>query len=218
MRVFLELYNYRNQVKRQAAELERALEAPLQATRLAEERALEVEAQNALLDQFARVALHDLQAPLRSVISFSAMVADRLGDGLDEETAKYLGYLGAAGTRMSALISDLLDHARLGRQTTAAVEVELAAVLEDVRNDLRTVLETSGGRIEVSELPTVVGHRPQLYRLFLNLIGNGLKYNRSETPCVTVSSERRADGWELRFQDNGLVGRPKSFNQKMFGV
>ena len=194
VQVFLELYRYQKELEEKNAALEQ---------------------QNELLRLFAGAASHDLRAPLRTITSFSQMLATSLGDSLDPTPARYLEFLLKAGTRMQALIDDLLEYARLGHHSEPPARVPLADVLRDAREDLTTQLDETGASLVVGELPEVVGHPHQLRRLFENLIVNSLKYRSEAAPAVEISCQRSESVWVIRVQDNGLGIEPR-FQQQIF--
>ena len=171
---------------------------------------------NTQLEQFAFVASHDLKEPLRMVNSYSTVLAERLGDeALDPTSHLALGYIVEGSDRMQTLIRDLLAFSRAGREDAEHEAVDLGAVLGDVRSDLAAVIEERAAILDVGELPTVWGLRSAIHQLFLNLVSNGLKFNRSEPPEVTVTATEEPNGWAIAVVDNG-VGIDEADHDKIF--
>ena len=142
------------------------------AQRELEDRARELARSNADLEQFAYVASHDLQEPLRAVVSYLQLLERRYSGQLDERAQRYIGHAVDGGRRMQTLISDLLTYSRVGRRGLAMVPVDLEALLARVEASLRVAVEESGASISHDPLPTVVGDSTQLTQLFQNLLGS----------------------------------------------
>jgi signal transduction histidine kinase len=166
----------------------------------------DLERSNAELEQFAYVASHDLQEPLRKVASFTQMLARRYEGKLDERADQYIGFAVDGAKRMQELINDLLAFSRVGRLSTeAAAEVDTADLVARAETTLAARLEESGGRVVVEgELPVVRGEAGLLALVFVNLIGNGLKFRGPEPPLVRVSAHRDGDFWRFTVADNGI--------------
>src|SRR6202012_5538309 len=142
-----------------------------------EEQALELTRSNAELEQFAYVASHDLQEPLRKIASFCQALKTRYGDQLDERGEQYIDFAVDGAKRMQVLINDLLTFSRVGRGGREQQNVSLAQIAVEAQSALAGALEQSGGRVEIGELPCVRGDAPLLRSLFQNLIANGLKFH-----------------------------------------
>lgn len=186
-----------------------AMLAEVEERRRAEEReaaaARELRRSNAELEQFAYVASHDLQEPLRKIQAFGDLLGTKHGAALPAEGQGYVGKMKSSAGRMSRLIDDLLSFSRVSTHTKPFTRVSLATTVEEVVDDLELRAEKVGGRIEVGELPEVDGDPIQMRQLFQNLIGNALKFHRPDVPpVVRVSAERGADGWVLAVADNGI--------------
>jgi signal transduction histidine kinase len=170
----------------------------------------ELQRSNAELEQFAYVASHDLQEPLRKVASFTQMLQRRYEGQLDERADQYIGFAVDGAKRMQELINDLLAFSRVGRFGEAQAEVAVAALVEQARTALAGRLEESGGRIDVvGELPVVRGEPSLLALVFQNLMGNGLKFHGDEPPVVRVSVERDGSDWAFTIADNGIGIEPE---------
>ncbi|WP_119727380.1 sensor histidine kinase [Thermomonospora amylolytica] len=179
---------------------------------LAAEQAAELRRSNAELEQFAYVASHDLQEPLRKVASFCQMIERRYGDKLDERGRRYIDFAVDGAKRMQALISDLLMFSRVGRSERPMEPVDLNRTLERTRHDLGHAIEETGARIEADELPVVTGDRTLLAMLLQNLVGNAIKFHGDEPPRVRLAVRRSAehpDMWEFACSDNGIGIDPK---------
>ncbi len=158
-----------------------------QAKEALERHARDLARSNEELEQFAYVASHDLQEPLRKIRAFGALLADEKSESLDDEGRQYIDFMTDAAARMQTLVSDLLA---LSRVTTAARPFEdlaLGEVFDTVLSDLSVALQEADGRVDVAAAPTVEADRTQMEQLFRNLIGNALKFRRpGVAPRVTV--------------------------------
>jgi PAS domain S-box-containing protein len=141
-----------------------------------------LERRNRALRDFAYIASHDLQEPLRKIRAFSNLVLDDYGEALDETGADYLDRMQDAAERMSQLINDLLVYSRITTQAQPFESVDLTEIAENVRRDLDLQVADVGGTVEIGDLPTVEADPTQIRQLLQNLIGNGLKFHKPETP------------------------------------
>ena len=181
-------------------------------------QAEELTRSNRDLEQFAYVASHDLQEPLRKVASFCQLLQRRYSGQLDERADQYIAFAVDGAQRMQRLINDLLAFSRIGRLTAGFTEVDLNKVLGDVQSQLDARAEDDGAEISWSELPTVEGEEPLLTTLFVNLIGNSLKFRRPDVPpVVRVTAEREGDEWHINVRDNG-IGIEAEFADKVFVI
>jgi len=169
------------------------------------------------LEQFAYVASHDLQEPLRKVASFCQLLQRRYAGQLDERADQYIAFAVDGAQRMQRLINDLLAFSRIGRITAGFTEVDLGRVLADVSSQLES-RAGEDAEISWSDLPTVEGEEPLITTLFVNLIGNSLKFRRPEVPPVVRISARREEGeWVITVRDNG-IGIEAEFADKVFVI
>jgi light-regulated signal transduction histidine kinase (bacteriophytochrome) len=170
---------------------------------------------NGELEQFAYVASHDLQEPLRMVASYLQLIERRYQDQLDKDGVEFIGYAVDGAKRMQSLINDLLLFARIGTKGNAFAAVDCNAVMAKVLHDLHLAIEESGANVVLGELPAVQGDDVLLAQLFRNLLGNALKF-RSEAPPQVEVRARRADAeqsWEFVVRDNGIGIEPRYFDQ-----
>jgi signal transduction histidine kinase len=188
------------------------------------EQALELQRSNAELEQFAYVASHDLQEPLRKVASFCQLIEKRYGDQLDERGVEYIQFAVDGATRMQVLINDLLTFSRVGRLNTRLAEVDVDTTVDAALANLEAALEESGAQIvrPNEPLPRLMADPTLLTMLWQNLIGNAVKFRRADvTPRVVItceqSVERFGNGWLFSLSDNG-IGIAPEFADKVFVI
>jgi signal transduction histidine kinase len=187
--------------------------AELDALRVAE---ADLRRSNAELEQFAYVASHDLQEPLRKVASFCQLLQQRYGGQLDERADQYIGFAVDGARRMQDLINDLLAFSRVGRMEQPHVDVDCGVIVERVRGDLSRTIEESGATVEVEgTLPTVHGDAGLLRLVFQNLLANAIKFRGQAAPRVTLSAEADGDFWRFRCADNG-IGIDPEYAERIF--
>lgn len=171
-------------------------------------------ASNEELQRFAYVASHDLQEPLRSIVSFSQLVDRRYRGRLDTDADEYLGYIVEGGRRMQALIQDLLLVSRVDTGARPLEPVDAGTVVTSVLRTLGVSRSEEGDTVEVDPLPVVMADPSQLELVFLNLIGNALKYRRSDVPArIRVRADREGSFWRFSVQDNGIGIDPAYFDR-----
>jgi len=182
------------------------------------ERTRQLERENAELAQFAYVAAHDLQEPLRKVASFCTLLARRYEGRLDDQADVYISYAVDGATRMQQLVNDLLMFCRMGETQEETVEVDCNAVVDRVRRDLAAAIEESGADVVVTgPLPTVLGEETRVAQLFGNVIGNAVKFHGTEPPLVSVSAARDGAEWRFSVADNGIGIEPQ-YCDRVFAV
>jgi signal transduction histidine kinase len=198
------------------------LDASRAAKTALDDQAEELRRSNAELEQFAYVASHDLQEPLRKVASFCQLLEKRYGDQLDERGTEYIGFAVDGAKRMQALINDLLTFSRVGRLNATHTEVDLEETLQIALGNLSTAIEEAGAEIKrpPQSLPTVDGDPTLLTMLWQNLIGNAVKFRRDGVaPRLVIELERgtdaQADDWLFSVSDNG-IGIAPEFADKVF--
>ncbi|MCA9547242.1 MAG: hypothetical protein KC613_22725 [Myxococcales bacterium] len=205
-------------------ELQRSLEEKVEARTEAlrrevaarEEQARVLQRSNAELERFAYVASHDLQEPLRTITSFTQLIDQRLGPELDPKSRRYFGFVVDASTRMSRLISDLLQYARVGSTALAVGPVDLDEVMGEVQDDLRGILGAASARLEVGALGVVSADRALIQQCMQNLVQNAVKFRREEPPVVRVWAEQVEDELvAIHVADNGIGIEPR-FQDRIF--
>ncbi|MBI5858716.1 MAG: PAS domain S-box protein [Sphingobacteriales bacterium] len=183
--------------------------------KLAEEEILQL---NRNLDQFANITAHDLQEPIRMVSGFLGLLDKKYTDVIDEQGKSYIYRAKDGADRMSILIRDLLEYSRSGNKAAKKEPVNLNQVMDLVNKDMSIVMTDTSAKLHVPpSLPTVTGTQSALYRLFLNLISNGIKFRKKDTaPEVWLTAKENHDCWEFTLQDNGIgvkeEDQPKLFN------
>src|ERR1700681_454351 len=165
---------------------------------------------NAALEQFAYVASHDLQEPLRTMSAFGQLLTKQYEGKLDSEADKFLAFIMDASQRMSDLVRDLLDYARAATEEDRPSSVALDEDLEAALTHLTQAVEESGASITHDPMPTIQVDRGQMVRLFQNLIGNALKYRKpNQPPKIHVSAEQTGREWVITIEDNGIGFDPQ---------
>ncbi len=181
------------------------------------EQARKLADSNRELEQFAYVASHDLQEPLRKVSSFCQLLAQQYQGRLDGEADQYIGYVVDGAHRMQQLIDGLLTYSRIGRTGEEMTDVDCNEVMRRVRLDLAAAIEETGAQVVADDLPTVRGEPLPLVQLFENLVGNALKFRGREPPRVEVSAAREDGEWQFTVADNGIGIEPQ-YADRIFAV
>jgi PAS domain S-box-containing protein len=179
--------------------------------------AAELERSNRDLEQFAYVASHDLREPLRTVSSFSQLLARRYEGQLGPEADEYIAAIVDGGQRMHALIRDLLDYARLSRRHEPAAPTSMSDALDAALADLRVRIEESQATIERGPLAPVLADPQQMTRLLQNLLSNALKFRGEAAPVVRVAAQRTGDEVVLEVADNG-IGLDQAHADRIFEI
>jgi len=183
--------------------------------RLAEQHR-ELERSNAALDEFASVASHDLQEPVRKILSFGDLLNTSAGPALDGAAREYLARMLGAAARMRTLISDLLLYSQVTTRVQPFARTDLARVAREVIADLETSIAESGGRVEVGELPVIDADALPMRQLLQNLLGNALKYRQKDTPpVVRLSCSNGGQHCMITVSDNG-IGFNEKYASKIF--
>jgi PAS domain S-box-containing protein len=179
---------------------------------------LELNRSNEELSQFAYVASHDLQEPLRMVASFTELLARRYKGKLDSDADEFIGFAVDGARRMQRLIQDLLAYSRVATRGNDLVHTSSEAALRRALMNLRGAIEESGALVTHDPLPTAMADERQLIQVFQNLIGNAIKYQNPGVPRIHISAARNADKkWTFSVQDNGLGIEPQYF-EKIFVI
>lgn len=180
---------------------------------------------NVDLQQFAYVASHDLQTPLRGIAGFAQLLVEDYSEQLDDTASDYLSRITSGTQRMQRLIQDLLQYSRIEIQGQQLKPIQLNQVVDDILVLLQPEIDERNTRITRDQLPTILGDASQLFQLFTNVIGNGIKYNTSKVPEVAIQVEKCDDsqqgagkGWvEITIKDNGIGIEPE-FQGQIFEV
>lgn len=173
----------------------------------------ELERSNQDLEQFAAIAAHDLQEPLRTVGGFAQLVASRYKDKLDPAAAEHLGFMVDGVKQMQDLIRDLLGYSRIGREGRVPEPTDCNAVVDATLKNLTNALQEANALVTRDPLPTVRADSSLLAQLFQNLIGNALKFRGDRPPRVHVAARKEATGWIFSVSDNGIGINPEHFDK-----
>jgi PAS domain S-box-containing protein len=179
-----------------------------------EERARELARSNSDLEQFAYVASHDLQEPLRMVAGYVQLIERRYNDKLDADANEFIGFAVEGAQRMQRLISDLLSYSRVGRRGSELTPIDAEVTFNHALESLRTTIEECSATVTHDPLPkTVWADETQFEQLLQNLVSNALKFKGAESPRVHVSAERRGADWLFSVRDNGIGIDPEYFDR-----
>jgi len=196
------------EVKQKEAELEVT-------TRQLEEQSRDLQRSNTELEQFAYVASHDLQEPLRMVASYCQLLKRRYAGKLDADADDFIGFAVEGANRMQRLINDLLGYSRVGHRGEVFAPLLADDIVKIALGNLQAAIADVGGRVEVGDLPEINGDRTQLVQLFQNLIGNGIKFRRDEAPLVRISAVTEGAFAQFTVEDNG-IGIERDYVEKVF--
>jgi hypothetical protein len=177
----------------------------------------ELQRSNAELEQFAYVASHDLQEPLRMVGSYCQLLQRRYAAKLDQDANEFIDFAVEGAKRMQSLINDLLLYSRVGTKGKEFVSTELDKVLNDALANLTVAVEEAGAVITRDPLPRVKGDGIQLIQLMQNLIGNALKFRRDEPVRIHIGARREGDRWLISVTDNG-IGIDPQYAERIFMI
>ncbi len=156
------------------------------------------------LEQFAYVASHDLQEPLRMVATYTQLLSERYRGKLDANADKYIHYAVDGALRMQTLVQDLLAFSRVGRQGTEPKLTDCNEIVASALKNLQAAIEQSGAQIVCGQLPKVMADGSQFVQLFQNLIGNAIKFHGPKAPLIRVTAEKQAREWTFSVADNGI--------------
>ena len=172
---------------------------------------------NTDLEQFAYIASHDLQEPLRKVASFCGLLQQEYSDQIDDDGKKYLEFAVDGATRMRSLVQDLLMYSKIGSEKNRTRRVDSEAAMNSAIFNLDAAIMESNANITHDALPNVVAEERELSQLFQNLIGNSIKYRTAETPDIHISAVDRNENWQFSISDNGIGVKPE-YRERIFGV
>lgn len=194
-------------------ERKRAEQNLINANKMLDRRADELQASNKELERFAYVASHDLQEPLRMVSSFLHLLEKRMEDKLDETSREYIDFAVDGSERMKKLIQDLLQYSRVGTEKEAIKEVDCNEVMNAVKADLALSVSEANAKLIIHPLPVIKAVYPQMIQLFQNLVANALKYRSEKQPEIEIGCSNNNDQWEFYVRDNGIGIDPKFFDK-----
>jgi light-regulated signal transduction histidine kinase (bacteriophytochrome) len=177
------------------------------------QKAGELARSNSELEQFAYVASHDLQEPLRMVTSYTQLLRKRYSGNFDADANEFMGYIVEGGQRMQALITDLLNLSRVNTARKAFAPVKLEQVLAETLGVLKLRIAESGAVISHGSLPILPGDAGQLGQVLLNLIGNSIKFCGGKAPQVHLSATREGAFWQVTVRDQGIGIEPRFFER-----
>ncbi len=203
--------------KRREEELRRQAELLSQARQQLEQQAAELARSNAELEQFAYVAAHDLQEPLRMVTGYCRLLERRYQGKLDAKAERFIAHAVEGAERMQRMIEGLLEYSRVGTRGGPLTPTDSGAILQQACADLRGRIQAAGARVSWDPLPVVMADATQLLRLLENLIGNALKFRGAEPPRVHVSAHAREGEWLFAVRDNG-IGIPPAERERIFAL
>lgn len=171
---------------------------------------------NEELERFTFIASHDLKEPLRNITSFVNLIQRKLAHTADQDLQEYMGFVTRNTKQLYALVEDILTHSRVRQgEEEDVVQIDVQEVLEEIRSSLSHILEERSAVVEWTAMPAIRGHRSDFYLLLKNLIENGLKYNESPSPRITLMAKLEAAHWCFACRDNGL-GIAPAYHQQIF--
>ena len=168
------------------------------------------------LNQFASIAAHDLQQPLRSISGFLCLLKEKYGDQFDDKATKYIDQATSSAENMSELVRDMLEYSRIETEKVCYKLCDTEVVVADIARSLEQMFEKENVSIIVENLPQIVCDRLKMHRVFYNLIENAIKYRSTDDPVIKVTAEQQEDmTWLFRVSDNG-IGIKKSKHTDVF--
>ena len=172
-------------------------------------KAEELARSNAELEQFAYIASHDLQEPLRMVAVYTELLRERYRGRLDENADKFIGYACEGALRMQTLVQDLLAFSRVGRKASTRGASDCDAAMAEILISMGPALQESGAVVTYAGLPTVWVERSSMTQIFQNLVGNALKFRGKEPPLISIRAEKAGPNWQFSVTDNGIGIAPE---------
>ncbi|MBI5575907.1 MAG: hypothetical protein HY896_06035 [Deltaproteobacteria bacterium] len=205
----------KNKVEAANLELRREVAERKLAEQALKEQRIALERSNEELEQFAYVASHDLQEPLRMVASYTQILARRYQGKLDEDADRYIAFAVDGVKRMQSLIKDVLTYSRVRSQGAEFSMTPFSSVLERAMDNLQAAIRETGAAITVNPLPAIAADATQMVHLFQNLIGNAIKFRSGEPPRIHVTAARNGNHWTFSVSDNG-IGIKQEYHDKIF--
>jgi PAS domain S-box-containing protein len=173
----------------------------------------ELERSNKELEQFAYVASHDLQEPLRMVSSYTQLLARRYQDQLDQDAHEFIGYAVDGAERMQRLINDLLAYSRVGTRGKPFGKTDCQQVVQETLANLQTAIEETDATVTHDPLPTVIADASQLIEVFQNLVSNAIKFHSQALPTIHIGAQRQDGEWVFSVRDNGIGIEPRYYER-----
>ncbi|MCK5265794.1 MAG: HAMP domain-containing protein, partial [Candidatus Thorarchaeota archaeon] len=178
-----------------------------------EERTKELTRSNEALEQFAYIISHDLQEPLRMIVSYLQLIENRYNDQLDADGIEFINFAVDGSKRMQEMIADLLLFSRAGRHSLSEDEIDCNDVLEEVLANLQVSIQESRASVDTQHLPVIMANRGSITMLFQNLISNSIKFKGEESPRIVIKAVEGIDMWEFSVTDNGIGILEKHYNR-----
>ncbi len=180
-------------------------------------RIYQLEQHNKELEQFAYIASHDLQEPLRNINSFIHIFKKKYHGKLDENANQYIEHMVTASTRMQDMIIGLLEYSRTGKSGEKE-QINCNLLMDEIVEDFRVAIRNTDSKIVYKKLPTIKGYKVELRQLFQNLLGNAIKFrNKDKAPEVKITAEAIDNFWRFSFKDNG-IGIDNNYFKEIFIV
>lgn len=222
VKAFLNLFNQKKEIETANQELKKANQVLNE--EIAQRKKIELELKQVMealknsnleLEQFAYIASHDLQEPLRMIASFLGLLSNRYKDKLDSNAFEFIDFAIDGARRMQKMIQDLLEYSRIQTQGKKLKKVNTSQVLSQVMLNMQTYITEKGAIIINDNLPDVKGDESQLVRLFQNLISNAIKFCNDKTPQIFITAKMQNDEWLFSVKDNG-IGIDPEYQEKVF--
>jgi signal transduction histidine kinase len=210
------LLDWRNRLVGQVVLLQDISER-IQAGRTLKRYAEELKRSNQELEQFAYIASHDLQEPLRTIAGYTQLIARRYKGRLDEDADDFINFAVDGATRMQQLINDLLEYSRVETRGKPFDDTDIASILRRVISSLQVAIEEVGAKISYNGVPVLRADASQLAQLFQNLIGNAIKFRSNRPPEIEIHSEREGEEWHFAVKDNG-IGIEERYYDRIFQI
>ena len=212
-----EVTNLAADVNRMRERILQELAATRDANTVLQAHTQELERSNSELEQFAYIASHDLQEPLRKVASFTQLLQRRYAGQLDARADQYIEFAVDGAKRMQALINDLLQYSRVGRSAREPALVSSEAAMAQARNNLTAAMEETGATVETGHLPLVLAELTLLTAVFQNLLSNALKFSGGKPPRIVITTSRDEPFWLFSFTDKGIGIEPE-YAERIFVI
>ena len=193
------------------------LEQVLRESKLLEKRTAELARSNAELEQFAYIASHDLQEPLRMITSYLQIIEEDYKGKLDEDADEYIGFAVDGAKRMQTLINDLLKYSRVGTKGKSFVPISTETTLSEALDNMKVTIDETKAVITHDQLPTVLGDDAQLTQVFQNLLSNAIKFRGNSAPQIHVGVEQTPKEWVFSVRDNG-IGIDMKYAERIFTI